>query len=328
MSPRLGIVGTGGWGKNHVRVFAELLGIERITACDMDPERRAAIARQHPGITTVERIDAGDVDAVVIATPAPTHAPLVMEALAAGLDVLVEKPMALTPKDAQQLVESAETQHRILMVDHLLEYHPAVTALKGLVERGELGELLHSTSDRLNLGVVRSAENVWWSLAPHDISVMLYLFDEMPTRVSAHGAALLQDSIEDVVTAVFQFPSGRMAQIRSSWLDPIKTRRVTVVGSEAMAVLDETAEERLVVHDKKAVTDSGRWTVHRGEAQPVVLDDIEPLRAMAEAFLDSIESRIPPRSDGMDGLRVVRVLDAAQRSIDAGGTPVCVGDHL
>ena len=328
MIPRVGVIGTGGWGKNHVRVFAELLGAPRITACDVDPERRAAIASQHPGITTVERIDDCDVDAVIIATPAPTHAALASKALAAGLDVLVEKPMALTPKDAQCLMESAEGHHRILMVDHLLEYHPAVTALKGLVDRGELGMLLHSTSDRLNLGVVRSAENAWWSLAPHDVSVMLYLFDEMPTHVSAHGAALLRDSIEDVVTAVFRFRSGRMAQIRSSWLDPIKTRRVIVVGSKAMAVLDETAEERLVVHDKRAVTESGRWTVHRGDAQPVVLDDIEPLRAMAEAFLESIESRIPPRSDGMDGLRVVRVLDAAQRSINAGGTPVCVGDHL
>ncbi len=232
MRPRLGIIGTGGWGKNHVRVFTELLGAERITACDLDPDRRAAIAEHHSEIEVRARLDFSTVDAVVIATPAPTHAPLAAEALAAGVDVLVEKPMSLTPRDAARLVEVAEAHQRILMVDHLLEYHPAVTALKSLADRGELGQLLHSTSDRLNLGVVRSAENAWWSLAPHDVSVMLYLFGEMPETVSAHGASFLQDKIEDVVTAVFRFPSGRMAQIRSSWLDPIKTRRVIVVGSE------------------------------------------------------------------------------------------------
>ncbi|MBN1858118.1 Gfo/Idh/MocA family oxidoreductase [Candidatus Bipolaricaulota bacterium] len=328
MRPRLGIVGTGGWGKNHVRVFSELLGTERITACDVDPDRRAAIAKHHPGISTVERLDYATVDAVVIATPAPTHAPLAAEALAAGLDVLVEKPMTLAPRDALRLVELANEHHRILMVDHLLEYHPAVTALKSLLDQGDLGSLLHSTSDRLNLGVVRSAENAWWSLAPHDVSVMLYLFGEMPATVSAHGASFLQDKIEDVVTAIFRFPSGRMAQIRSSWLDPIKTRRVIIVGTEGMAVLDETAEQRLVVHDKRAVDDGGGWNVHRGEERSVPLDVTEPLRAMAEAFVDSIESRTPPRSDGMDGLRVVRVLEAAQRSITAGGAPMTIGDCL
>ena len=324
---RLSILGAGNWGKNHVRVFCELLGNENVTVCDPDASRREAMLAAHPGINTSASPVYEDMDGVVIATSVVTHYQLAREALLAGRDVLVEKPLTTTPDEADALVRLAKDKGRILMVDHLLEYHPAVIALKQLVDEGNLGQLFHLVSERLNLGVIRSEENALWSLAPHDISVILYLLGEEPSEVAAHGAAYLQPGIEDLAYVTLRFPSGRIAHVHVSWLDPVKTRRLTVVGDRAMAVFDDLAPEKLRLLEKRAEKAGGRFQTVNEDERVIELGEEEPLRVVAQTFLESIRTRIPPRSDGKDGLRVVRVLDAAQRSMEQGGRPVRIGDQ-
>jgi len=319
---KIAILGAGNWGKNHVRVFCELLGENKIVVCDPDASRREAVKAAYPSVSLSSEPVLSDVDAVVIATPAVTHYALAREALLAGRHVLVEKPIALTSREAEELVDIAKRKERILMVDHLLEYHSAIRKLKDLVDQGNLGRLLHLTSERLNLGVIRSEENALWSLAPHDISVILYLLGEEPVEVAAHGAAYLQPGIEDVCYLTMRFASGALGHVHVSWLDPVKTRRLTVVGDAAMAVFDDVADERLVLWESRAVSVGGCYIPQDGEREVIRLPEDEPLTLMARAFLESIGRRTPPRSDGRDGLRVVRVLESAQRSLDHGGTPV------
>ena len=314
------ILGAGNWGKNLVRVFCFLLGNENVTVCDPSAERRAAMLQEHPGVSVSaeSRFDAGDT--VVIASPAVHHAALAKRALLEDRHVLVEKPIALTSDEATELIEIAETRGRILMVDHLLEYHPAVVRLKELVGRGELGTIYHLTSQRLNLGVIRTEENALWSLAPHDISIMLYLLEEEPDEVIARGEVYLQAGIEDMAYVTLRFPSGRLGLIHTSWIDPVKTRKLTVVGDRRMAVFDDMAADKLVVYEHRIEGADGRYRTTRGEAVPVSIDATEPLTSMAQAFLTAIRTGEPPRSDGHDGLRVVRVLEEAQRSMDRGRT--------
>ncbi len=316
---RIAILGAGNWGKNHVRVFCELLGNENVVVCDPNESRRKAMVASYPGIVVSPDPVFADVDGVVIATPVVTHYAIAKEALLAGRHVLVEKPLTTTSKQAEGLVCLAEGQGRILMVDHLLEYHPAVTALKQLVEEGTLGSLFHLTSQRLNLGVIRSEENALWSLAPHDISVILYLLDEEPSEISAYGAAYLQPRIEDISHLVLRFPSGAVGHVHVSWLDPVKTRRLTVVGDQAMAVYDDIAQEKLVLHAKRAEKKGDTFTAVGGETHAIHVDTGEPLLKVATTFLSSIETGEPPLSDGRDGLRVVRVLERAQISMNRGG---------
>lgn len=313
---KVAILGAGNWGKNHVRVFCELLGNENVIVCDPDASRREAMKAAHPGVSLSSDLVLSDVNAVVIATPVVTHFDLAREVLLAGRHVLVEKPITLTSREAEELVDIAKRKERILMVNHLMEYHPAIRKLKELVDQGELGRPLHLTSERLNLGVIRSEENALWSLAPHDISVILYLFDEEPTFVEAYGATFLQDGIPDVMTVVMRFESGRFAQVRTSWIDPVKTRRLSLVGRERMAVFDEVADDKLVLYDRRAVWQGCGWSTYTGEKRAIPFKQQEPLIVMAKAFLDSVASRKPPRSDGQDGLRVVRVLEAASESMD------------
>lgn len=319
---KIAILGAGNWGKNHVRVFCELLGENKIVVCDPDASRREAVKVAYPSVSLSSEPVLSDVDAVVIATPAVTHYVLAREALLAGRHVLVEKPIALTSREAEELVDIAKRKERILMVDHLLEYHPVIRKLKDLVDQGNLGRLLHLTSERLNLGVIRSEENVLWSLAPHDISVILYLLGEEPVEVAAHGAAYLQPGIEDVCYLTMRFASGALGHVHVSWLNPVKTRRLSVVGDRRMAVFDDTAEKKLLLFDRRAEKSEGAFRLHHGEAEAAPLASKEPLRAMAETFLRSVETGTPPPSDGRDGLRVVRVLRAAQRSMEQGGKPV------
>lgn len=319
---KIAILGAGNWGKNHVRVFCELLGEKNIVICDPDTSRREAVEAVHPGVSLSSEPVLKDVDAVVVATPAVTHYALAREALLAGRHVLVEKPIALTSREAEDLINLAHAQSRILMVDHLLEYHPAIRKLKDLVDQGELGRLLHLTSERLNLGVIRGEENALWSLAPHDISVILYLLDEEPSEVAAYGASYLQPGIEDVVHLTLRFPSGALGHVHVSWLDPIKTRRLAVVGDRKMAVYDDMRKEKLVFFEQRAERVENAFRICRGEPEAVSIASVEPLRRMAETFLESIRTGVPPVSNGLDGLRVVRVLQAAQRSISMGGKPV------
>lgn len=319
---KIAILGAGNWGKNHVRVFCELLGENKIVVCDPDASRREAVKAAYPSVSLSSEPVLSDVDAVVIATPAVTHYALAREALLAGRHVLVEKPIALTSREAEELVDIAKRKERILMVDHLLEYHPAIRKLKDLVDQGNLGRLRHLWSQRLNLGVIRSEENALWSLAPHDIAVILYLLGEEPVEVAAHGAAYLQPGIEDVCYLTMRFASGALGHVHVSWLNPVKTRRLSVVGDRRMAVFDDTAEKKLLLFDRRAEKSEGAFRLHHGEAEAAPLASKEPLRAMAETFLRSVETGTPPPSDGRDGLRVVRVLRAAQRSMEQGGKPV------
>jgi len=327
---KLAVVGIGNWGKNHLRTFVSLLGENRVIACDTDTGRLERAQAQYPQLETTTQI--GDVlgdssiDAVVIATPAVTHFDLAREALLAGRHVLVEKPIALTSREAEELVDIAKREERILMVDHLLEYHPAIRKLKDLVDQGELGKLLHLTSERLNLGVIRSEENALWSLAPHDISVILYLLGEEPVEVAAHGAAYLQPGIEDVCYLTMRFASGALGHVHASWLDPIKTRRLSVVGERKMAVYDDMQKEKLVLLDQRAERVEGTFRPVHGDVEVIKIDSQEPLRRMAETFIESVHTGVAPMSDGLDGLRVVRVLEAAQRSMEQGGKPVQIKD--
>lgn len=316
---RVAILGAGGWGKNHVRIFCSLLGESSVLVCDPIESRLREMKTAHPGVETTTRPDYATVDVVVVSTPVVTHYTLAREALLAGKHVLVEKPIALTSSDAMSLIQLAEKQDRILMVDHLLEYHPAVRALKMLVEQGKLGKLLHLSSQRLNLGVIRTEENALWSLAPHDISVILYLLEEEPVGVVARGGTYLQSGVEDVTFVTLGFPSGAIGHVHVSWLDPVKTRRITVVGDKGMAVFDDIAEDKLCLFDRRAEHDGGSFRLHRGNSEVIRFDQMEPLQNMAKAFIQSVETGEAPPSDGQDGLRVVRVLEAAQQSLDQGG---------
>lgn len=327
----IAVVGAGGWGKNHVRNFATLPGAELRFVCDASETIRADVAQSFPQVRVVESLDEALHDplvrGVVLATPAPTHAALAELAMRNGRDVLVEKPLALTSDDAARLCRTADETGRILMVGHLLLYHPAVIALRELIEKGELGDVLYVYSQRLNLGVVRRDENAWWSLAPHDLSVASYLLGAEPLSVSATGACFLQTGkrIEDVVFATVHFPEGRLAHVHVSWLDPNKTRQLTVVGSRKMAVFDDTSpDEKLKIYDKGAEPppalsyDEG-VRIRTGDLRIPALRMQEPLRRECSAFIEAIRSRRPPVADGGSGLSVVRALEAGARSLENQG---------
>jgi UDP-2-acetamido-3-amino-2,3-dideoxy-glucuronate N-acetyltransferase len=319
---RVSILGAGGWGTNHVRTFCSLLGESAVVVCDPDEMRREELRQSYPAIKVSPEPLYDDVDAVVVAAPAAVHYALASEALGAGKHVLVEKPLALRVSEAEDLVRRADASEVILMVDHLLEYHPAVVKLKSLVDEGALGALLHLTSQRLNLGVIRTEENALWSLAPHDVSIVLHLLDDEPIKVSAYGGTYLQQGIPDVAHVTMRFAGGCLGHVHVSWLDPVRTRRLTVVGEDAMAVYDDLAPAKLVVHDKCAKTERGRFVPHHGAERAIPIDATEPLVAVATAFLDSIETGRAPTADGHDGVRVVRVLAAAQASLDQNGLSV------
>jgi predicted dehydrogenase len=329
----LAVIGGGGWGKNHVRNFYEIQTCRLKTICDLNEKTLAAHKAACKGVEVTTKSDEiiadPEVGAVVIATDAPSHYKLARQALDAGKHVFVEKPMTLSPADAEDLVRRADAGKRVLMVGHLLEYHPCVLQLKDLVDKGQLGALRYVYCQRLNLGVVRKDENAWWSLAPHDVSIILFIFQAEPVSVTAQGQAYLRQGVEDVVFAQLKFADGRMAHIHVSWFDPHKVRKVTLVGSDKMATFDDMdASEKIRIYDK-GVNVSGS-VVGYDQAISIRSGDIliprtpagEPLRIECLHFLECIEKGTTPRSDGRDGLRVVRVLDAATRSLKAGGAPV------
>ncbi len=336
MTPRPGtpgvvVVGAGGWGKNHVRNFHGLGALKGI--CDRDEALLASHAETYPGVKASSDLrtflDDDDIGAAVVATDAPSHASVALELLRAGKDVLVEKPLSLGSEDASALVQMARAKGRMLMVGHLLLYHPAVIRLKGLIDSGELGEVLYVVCRRLNLGVVRRDENAWWSLAPHDISVANFLLDAEPVAVAAHGGVFLQEGIEDVVFGTLRYPSGRVAHVHVSWLDPHKTRMLTVVGSKKMAVFDDTSpDQKLTIYDKgvEPPPASLRYEegvrVRTGDIVVPAVRMAEPLRRECEAFLDACRSRVAPLADGVSGLGVVRALEAGARSLREGGREI------
>jgi predicted dehydrogenase len=332
------VAGAGRWGRNLVRNFYNLPDCELRWVIEPNPDRRAQMESLFPRIRTAERLDAAlgdpDVEAVVVAAPARLHKELGVSALRAGRHVYVEKPLALTTKDAEELEREARAADRILMTGHLLLYHPAVLKLKELISSGDLGEIYYLYSQRVNLGVIRKDENALWSFAPHDLSVMLFLLGEEPVSVSARGAAYIQKGVEDVAFVNLRFAGGRMGQVQLSWLDPHKLRKFTVVGSRKMAVFDDMEpQEKVRVYDKGAeqpgdYASYGDYIGLRfGDVWIPRIDSAEPLRLECADFLDCIRSGRRPRSDGVSGLRVVRILTAATRSLAADGAPVSLGQE-
>ncbi|MDQ7007551.1 MAG: Gfo/Idh/MocA family oxidoreductase [Acidobacteriota bacterium] len=336
---RIGIIGAGAWGRNHVRTFAAMEGVSLVGVADARRDVREKLERSLPGLTTYETasslLDSSGVDAVVIATPSPTHADLGCLALQAGKHVLVEKPLALTSADARRMVGEAEKAGKVLMVGHLLLYHSAVLYLRRLVDDGELGDPLYLYCERVNLGVIRKTENALWSLAPHDFSVAGFLLSGRPTDVTARGAAYLQDGIHDVVFANLRFDGGQMANVHVSWLDPHKSRRMVLVGSRKMAVFDDMAgPEKVRIYDKsatlspRAVGYEEFLAVRSGDILIPKVPMVEPLRQEAEHFCECVREGKTPRSDGRNGLMVVEMLEAAQESLEAGGAPMTLSSGM
>jgi predicted dehydrogenase len=326
VSVRVGVVGLGYWGPNLARNFAALEGCELRWCCDARPENAE---RAPAGVRVTadlgDLLSDPDLDAVVIATDVPSHAQLATQVLRAGKHCFVEKPLAQSAAEASAVVEEATAAARTLMVGHLLEYHPGVEKLKEIVDSGELGELRYVYSNRVNLGQVRRDENALWSLGAHDVSVLLHLFEEEPVEAIAHGESFVRDGVEDVVFCYLRFPSGRVAHMHLSWLDPHKERRFTVVGSDRMATFDDMALERKVtIYDKAAVRDYrnyGEYITRSGDVTSPQISNEEPLRIECRHFVDCVRDGREPRSGAASGLRAVRVLEALQRSLEAGGVP-------
>ncbi len=332
--PKVGVIGAGAWGKNHVRTLAAMTDVELVAVCDSHPATREWLARQYPGVAVTD--SAADllkrVDGVVIATPARTHASLGREAVDAGVAALIEKPFALSVADAEELAERAAAKGVHLLAGHLLEYHPVVERLRQMIADRTLGDLYYLYAQRVNLGQVRPDENALWSFGPHDVSVALFLLGESPVRVTAQGHAYLQKGIEDVVFLTMTFRTGVMAHVQMSWLDPHKERRLTVVGSKQMVVFDDMAgREKLRVYDKGVdrPPEYGSYgeslTIREGDIFIPRLSNVEPLAAELRHFARVLRGEERPRADAADGVRVVRVLDAAGRSLAQGGMPVAVG---
>lgn len=327
---KLAVVGVGHWGKNLLRVFCELLGDDRVIACDSDPKRLAELHLHHPKVRTTsnfgEVLQDPEVEAVAIATPVITHFDLARQALVAGKHAFIEKPISLRSSDAQELIRLAEQNRTLLMVDHLLEYHPAVERLRQLITHKELGEIFYLYSQRLSFGIIRSEENALWSLGVHDIAVMLYLLGEDPQTVRTQGSCYLQENIEDIVLVTLAFPKDVQAHIHLSWLDPQKVRKMIVIGSLKMAIFDEMAPDKLILLNKHVHQENGRLTLCDEGARSVSIENHEPLQAACQHFLACIQKGETPRSDGYDGLRVLRVLEAAQRSLSQSGKAVSLAE--
>jgi len=324
----IAVVGAGYWGKNLVRNFAELGALH--TICDASLSvlgGHEALPQTIARTTDFESVLSNpEIEGVVIATPAATHHGLTMRALHAGKDVFVEKPLALTASEGSQLVQLAARYERVLLVGHLLEYHPALTALRQMLRAGDLGKLLYVYSNRLNLGKFRTEENILWSFAPHDIAAILGLAgDTLPERLSASGSAYLNANIADVTLTTMEFPGDLRAHIFVSWLHPFKEQRLVVVGSQGMAEFADTdPEHKLKVYDHQVRWVNGLPTPVKANARPVEFPPTEPLRNECEDFLRCIRERTTPVSSGSRALKVLQVLQSCQESLDTGGAWVSI----
>lgn len=314
----IGLVGLGYWGKNILRNLHEL-GVLH-TACDTNPVIISEHRERFPDInyTTAfeEILQDSDIKAAVIATPASTHYRLTKQSLIDGKDVFVEKPLALTVKEGEELVNLAENEKRILMVGHILQYHPAVIRLKGLVSSGELGKVQYIYSNRLNIGKLRTEENILWSFAPHDISVILMLLEDEPVKVSAFGGDYLNKGIYDTTLTTMEFKNGVKGHIFVNWLHPYKEQRLIVVGSKAMAVFDDISEEKLFLYPHKIEWKDGKVPVARkADYQVISVDKAEPLKQELNHFIECVINRKVPKTDGQEGLRVLRILESAENGL-------------
>jgi len=321
----VGVVGLGYWGPNLARNFDRLPEAELRWICDAAQERRERWAPSFTGARATGELDEllGDpsLDAVVLATHVPTHADLAVRVLEAGKHCFVEKPLAQSSVDAERVVDAAEAAGRVLMVGHLLEYHPGVEKLRELVRGGDLGEVRYLYSNRLNLGQLRADENALWSLGAHDVSVMLRLVDEDPIECRAVGESYMRSGVEDVVFGYLRFPSGVAAHLHLSWLDPHKERRFTVVGSKQMATFDDMElDEKVKVYDKgfdQSFESYGEYVARSGDVMSPSISNEEPLRIECRHFLERVRDGSEARSGPRSGLRVVRVLEALQESLDS-----------
>jgi predicted dehydrogenase len=324
MSTRIGVVGLGYWGPNLARNFDRLPGAELRWICDESQEALDRWAPAFPNTRSSRDLDEllsdAELDAVVVATHVPTHAALATRALASGKHCFVEKPLAQSVAEAEQVVAADHEAGRVLMVGHLLEYHPGVRKLKEVADSGDLGSIRYIYGNRLNLGKLRPDENALWSLGAHDVSVLLFLADEEPDELYAYGESYMRPPIEDVVFCYLRFPSGLMAHLHLSWLDPHKERRFTIVGSDKMATFDDMElEQKLVIYDKgfdEDYSSYGEYIARSGDVWSPRVPNDEPLRIECRHFAECISEGKTPVSDGHSGLRVVRVLEGLQNSLE------------
>jgi UDP-2-acetamido-3-amino-2,3-dideoxy-glucuronate N-acetyltransferase len=315
----IGLIGLGYWGRNILRNLYELEVLH--TACDSDPRIISERKEELPDVnytTSFERIlQDPDIKAVAVATPAATHYGFVKRFLQAGKDVFVEKPIALTVKEGEELVELAEKENRILMVGHILQYHPAVIKLKELISSGELGKIQYIYSNRLNIGKLRTEENILWSFAPHDISVILMLLEEEPMKVSTFGGDYVNNGIYDTTLTTLEFKNGVKGHIFVSWLHPFKEQKLIVVGSRAMAVFDDVSKEKLFIYPHTIEWRDGKIPVaHKADYRVVHIgDNREPLKLELEHFIEAVLERKKTRTDGTEGLKVLKILEIAERTL-------------
>ena len=331
---RVGVVGAGYWGPNLIRNFSQIAESKVAVVCDLDESRLAHIKSTYPGIETTKDFrdvtSSIDVDAVCVATPVPWHFEITRMALENGKAAFVEKPITGNVEHAVQLVELADKNNCVLMVDHTFEYAPAVRLIKTLVDDGELGEIYYVSMNRLNLGLFQRDINVVWDLAPHDISILNYVFDQNPLSISAQGNCNIVPNIEDVAMLTLRYPENIVAYIQVSWLDPCKIRRATFVGASKMLVYDDVeSAEKVKVYDKGVdgpnyydTFGDFQFAYRYGDINTPYIENKEPLQIECQHFLDCIINGESPTSDGVDGLNVVRVLEAAQKSISNNGTEV------
>jgi UDP-2-acetamido-3-amino-2,3-dideoxy-glucuronate N-acetyltransferase len=326
-SKKICVVGCGHWGKNLVRSFSSLGALYGV--CDADPQRAAALAAANSSARTFGDFESvledPAVDAVAIATPAELHYELAMRALEAGKHVFVEKPLALEWQDGAEMVEAARRNRRVLMVGHLLHYHPAIIRLKQLIADGTLGRIEYIYSNRLSMGKIRREENALWSFAPHDISVILSLVGQSPYQVTATGGAYLQPNIADVTVSNLLFDRGTRAHIFVSWLHPYKEQRLVVIGSKHMAVFEDSrADRKLMLYNKQIELKNGALEAVKHDGVPVDFDSSEPLLMECRHFVDCVENNRQPRTPGEEGVQVLQVLQACQQSLQMNGEPVQV----
>ncbi len=327
------IVGLGYWGPNLLRNLYETRRCHRLVACDLNASKLERAQLRYPSIEVTTDFNTvitdGDIDAVVIATPVSTHAPLAQAALEAGKHVFVEKPMASNKEEAMQLIDLAERHQRVLMVGHTFEFSPPVLKIKEVIERGDLGDIFYISSSRVNLGLHQKDISVIWDLAPHDFSSIFFWLDEMPKYISAMGRDYVQRGIPDVAFINLEFASGVIAHVQVSWLAPSKLRRTTLIGSDKMLVYDDTENiEKVKIFDKgvdyKDPETFGEYQLsyRAGDVVSPRLDTYEPLFKEMEHFLDCCETGQRPKTDGYNGLRVVKALEAAEKSLRNGSQVV------
>lgn len=332
---RIGVVGCGYWGPNYIRVLSELPDCEVAVCCDIDKARLLPIKKNRPNIRTTvdfeEVLEDKRIDAVCISTPASTHYSLAMKCLERGKSLLIEKPLTLKVSEAEALVKEADRREKILMVGHIYLYHPVMNELEKRIRRGDLGDLYYIYSVRTGLGPIRSDTNAMWDLAPHDISMILSIAGTMPETVTAVGSSFLQPGVQDLVFLNMKFSNGLMAQVHVSWLDLLKSRRLTVVGSKKMAVFDDIdISGKLKISEKNVSvsknTDSYEFLLSITEGDTIIpkIDVSEPLKNMCRSFLECLENGKQPTSSGQNALNILRVLEAGQASLDNQGVPTPV----